>query len=1284
MFKKILLLSFVGLILTAEGYDLFPTSQNDYVNKAGTIRFGLNRNHLLLTVMDGKRCDAWIDICGPLFPNYCSAVLKQAHFDSADESLVAEQYCPEFKAMVLHRIEPIDGGFHIRTSWRSEVFHGERPVMHRVLFRLPEFAGKEFSINKKNHIFSPQKSSAYKIASGSGACELRVNVNAETDIVFQYDATLGNYQLADCRFHPKPEDRYHFYARYVGNELDYNLFILKKGEPVPAPSAKKSPSAGPVRNLLNPGSDFEVGNCGVVPQTTYAYTEEHLPEASIQPHYSEDHPRSGKYCLELHVDNIPDCREKFSRAVFSPVRLDPGKEYTLSAWFCSNTPGMRAVLSTLEPTPGAVEDKRIFPVDSTWRRYVYTFRPEKFKVLNFRVATAGIDPEIKAGTLCVDDVQLEEGASATPYFAFPTEFSAVIEDEYAIYEQDKLSDGKVTLRFRNNSLKPETFRIGYRLLDYRDHVIRTGNIEKTVAPNSGATESLRYPELPCGYYRLLFADTDQRYRDEAIFIVYRQMNDRGLLPLNWPLGHSNGECTAYIRKLGFGSVRTWSAPFFRIMRGESQWDFSSLDAVVRRAEIAQTNVFPILGPRFDWSIPPWAIAETKAPPPGSGWNGKVNFPRLEIWRKYVNTLASRYRNRIRAWEVLNEPNCFLTPEDYIPYLHGAFEEIKSVDSGISVVGGCATSDFGLAPAAWTRKMMTLDQCRDFDAVSIHMYSDRSPETTYDQGTQWADSVIRKAGAEFGRDIPVWHTEKGYTTTSGGYSLWKTRLPPVYIHSQHERIRYRVADFREVAEFMIRQTLLDAAVGKGVFFWFGMMPNHTYKNIYQFELQHYEFDMSPSAQLAAANGLARMLEGRFAPVGLLHLGGSTLAAVFRGDAGTVAAVWNFRESSRTLTLPKADFLFELRDFFGEPVPAFDGRMLVVGTAPVYLISEKHNPELLEGLLQRAATVSARTEVRGWYELRDNKPVAVLEFVNTGIIPQPMSISVSGDMKFERNRDSFSCPPGEAVRRIFPIADSVYSARPVELALDDMEDSPRKVSLPPAVSPEQLRAIASPAGEASAAFRKTAPVIDGKLNEWGDVPVSGVFSPDHLTMGRNRWRSFADLSAEVRFGYDRDFLYFAARIYDDALIRSYPARTAYYSDSVELFLSGKAFPRIRKTGETYPGPEDFQFILAPGDSGGEFPQATVSCPQAGNREGQIRVASAPFDEGYVLEAAIPWSLLGKKDAPAPGTVLPMTFQVRDSDERSAAARTCMAWTGGLNNYASPWNWGKLTLAAPACPR
>ena len=186
------------------------------------------------------------------------------------------------------------------------------------------------------------------------------------------------------------------------------------------------------------------------PQTVYAYSEEHLPEASRQPYYSTQRPHSGKYCLELTMDDVSDAREKFSRAVFLPIRLDPNKTYTLSAWFRSDTPGMKAVLATQEPTPGAQEEKKTFSVDSSWKRYCYTFRPEKFKVLNYRLVMAGIAPEVKKGVLCVDDVQLEEGKSATEYQAAETEFSAVIEDEYAIYEQEKLSEGKITLRFNNN------------------------------------------------------------------------------------------------------------------------------------------------------------------------------------------------------------------------------------------------------------------------------------------------------------------------------------------------------------------------------------------------------------------------------------------------------------------------------------------------------------------------------------------------------------------------------------------------------------------------------------------------------------------------------------------------------------------------------------------------------------------------------------------------------------------------------------------------------------------
>lgn len=1281
--RKIVLFTLCIVFLSGKiaGQELFLTGANDYVDSSGNIHFQLNRNHLLLSVKNGEQYDAWIDILGPLFPGYNSSVCRKVQQNLSDSSVTAEQYSDQFAAKVYHRIKPFKGGFLVRSSWNSNILKPEeaKKIRHRLIFRIKEFAGKKFKVNNVSQIFPIKKSPRYELASGTGACELRVNVNATTDIVFQYDSTLGRYQLADCRYHS--EDRYHFYTEYTGNELSYKIFILKKDEPVPVESMNTASKPTGKRNLLNPGSGFEVGRCGMFPQTVYAYSEEHLPEASRQPYYSTQRPHSGKYCLELTMDDVSDAREKFSRAVFLPIRLDPNKTYTLSAWFRSDTPGMKAVLATQEPTPGAQEEKKTFSVDSSWKRYCYTFRPEKFKVLNYRLVMAGIAPEVKKGVLCVDDVQLEEGKSATEYQAAETEFSAVIEDEYAIYEQEKLSEGKITLRFNNNKSVPECFKINYRLLDYNDREIDSGKMEEKLGGGENRVKFLRYPQLPCGYYRMIFESPDRKYRDEAIFIVYRQLEHRGLLPLNWPLGHSNGECTPYIRKLGFGSVRTWSAPFFRIMPKENLWNFSSLDIVVQRAASSRTNVFPILGPRFDWTFPAWTRDTLKSSPEGSSWQGGVSFPRQDIWRKYVRGLAERYKDSIRVWEVLNEPNCFITPEDYIPYLRSAYEEIKSVNPSIMVVGGCATSDFGLAPASWTKKMLQLDRAKHLDIVSIHMYSSSAPELTYEHGTQWADEVIREAALKFQRDLPVWHTEKSFTTTSGGYSLAKTRLPPVYIRNQYERIRYRVKDFREVAEFLIRQTLLDAVAGKGVFFWFGLMPNRTYKAIYQFELMHHEFDMSPAPQLAAANGLARMLEKRHIPVKLLKLGGTALAAIFRGERGTMAAIWDYGSKSRQLTLPEHSDELSLYDFFGEPISRFDGHSVTISSAPVYLTSSARDSEVLMSILQKAVDDASLFSIHGWYQLKNNRPAIFLEFNNLGTTMQKLKLDINPGnqlLSLEKNHDEFSCNAGETVVRCVPVnTENIRPGEP-ELLIQTEKDKSVKVKLPPVRSTEHLYNLASSEGCVEAVHFQTSPTVDGSFEEWPDGPSTGLFSPKQLAAGRKPWQSWKDLSAEVRFGYDDKALYLAAEIYDDALVRTYPARDAYYSDALELFLSPDKFPKIRQKGKHYPEPTDFQFIFAPGDPAGEFPTATVSCPQASSQGKHILVASQPSAHGYRLEASIPWKLLGETFIPIPRKVLPMTFQIRDTDQRSTSAAKCMTWTGGTNNFQAPWNWGKLILS------
>lgn len=122
---------------------------------------------------------------------------------------------------------------------------------------------------------------------------------------------------------------------------------------------------------------------------------------------------------------------------------------------------------------------------------------------------------------------------------------------------------------------------------------------------------------------------------------------------------------------------------------------------------------------------------------------------------YVDTLrvaADRYRGRIAAWEIWNEPNIHFwkgPKEDYPKLVDACWDVLKTADSGNRVVA------FSMAGLGLDFIDMCLGRNVKFDDISIHPYRSEPDERTF-----LADlaSVTNRS-----RGTPLWLTEMGWPT-----------------------------------------------------------------------------------------------------------------------------------------------------------------------------------------------------------------------------------------------------------------------------------------------------------------------------------------------------------------------------------------------------------------------------------------------------------------------------------------------------------------------------------------
>lgn len=211
----------------------------------------------------------------------------------------------------------------------------------------------------------------------------------------------------------------------------------------------------------------------------------------------------------------------------------------------------------------------------------------------------------------------------------------------------------------------------------------------------------------------------------------------------------------------FGAWRLWDAgvSWRDIQPQKGQFDFVRLDNWVRLAEKNGVELTYVFG------VPPiWASSrpnEDGAYGPGSA----AEPASLNDWRQYVRAVVSRYRGRIKNYEIWNEPNWknFYTGSwaQLATLVHEAALVVREVDPGARIVLPGLASEQGLSVMD---EFLRTGVGRDVDVIGYHFYTgNRAPEVLFDMVNKLRSS-LRTAGLE---KKPVWNTEFGWLIEGRG-------------------------------------------------------------------------------------------------------------------------------------------------------------------------------------------------------------------------------------------------------------------------------------------------------------------------------------------------------------------------------------------------------------------------------------------------------------------------------------------------------------------------------------
>jgi hypothetical protein len=192
------------------------------------------------------------------------------------------------------------------------------------------------------------------------------------------------------------------------------------------------------------------------------------------------------------------------------------------------------------------------------------------------------------------------------------------------------------------------------------------------------------------------------------------------------------------------------------------------------------------------------------------------------------------------------------------------------------------------------------------------------------------------------------------------------------------------------------------------------------------------------------------------------------------------------------------------------------------------------------------------------------------------------------------------------------------------------------------------------------------VDGWLDDWTGKGAEVAA----LAFGEESWTGPADLGAAGFVAWDAVALYVAARVHDDQFSQPSTGAELHLGDGVELQLDTAL--EADWDSATYSA-DDWQIGLSPGDFGAVGPEAFVWRPVGVPADG-IQVAAQRTADGYILEAALPWELLGMD--PSATDRLGFALNVSDNDTPEPAQLALLS-SAPSRSWSDPRTFGTLLL-------
>ncbi|MBN2544955.1 MAG: hypothetical protein JXB50_04095 [Spirochaetes bacterium] len=189
----------------------------------------------------------------------------------------------------------------------------------------------------------------------------------------------------------------------------------------------------------------------------------------------------------------------------------------------------------------------------------------------------------------------------------------------------------------------------------------------------------------------------------------------------------------------------------------NEYNFSMLDKYVEMAIEHSVDIVINIG-----LSPKWA-AKRPGDKSGYGENLTASEPKnINDWKKYVRTIAQRYKGKIKYWEIWNEPDMSMfftgSPKKMVELVKEASKVLKEVDPDNKIISPSVTGYLILIP--WLNSFLMAGGKDYIDIIGTHFYvwfKSHTPEKVVTT-INTIKSYQKNNKIE---DKPIWNTECGY-------------------------------------------------------------------------------------------------------------------------------------------------------------------------------------------------------------------------------------------------------------------------------------------------------------------------------------------------------------------------------------------------------------------------------------------------------------------------------------------------------------------------------------------